>query len=95
MNDTEIRSLLEGLAHSLLGRVGVGPRLAVRGGEDSEGDPVLFVDVLVEEESTIKDARRLLHFKLRARDLLESENETRFPIFSFILASEHDKHAAA
>lgn len=93
--ESQITALVESLARNLLEKAGGGPRVSVRTGEDTEGDPVLFVDVFVGEESTIQDASKLLYFKLRARDLLEGANETRFPIFSFILASEHDKHAAA
>ena len=67
----------------------------IKEGDDHDGDPVLFATVIFTSREALKNTRTLLDYKLQARDLLEELEEFRFPIFTFVLATEYDKYAAA
>ena len=93
-NFKDAQESLLALARDLLSHEKV-DRIEIELGEDADGDAALFIDVVVSDPVVLSDSKRLLYFKLRSRDRLEELDESRFPIFSFVLAAEHGEHAAA
>ncbi|MCU0912355.1 MAG: hypothetical protein MUE98_13760 [Rhodobacteraceae bacterium] len=91
--DAEVQLLA--LAEQVLGGRGSVETVRIEQGEDSDGDAALFVTIVVPDVAVLQDSRQLLHLKLRARDRLEEIGRDAFPIFSFVLNSEYDQHAAA
>ena len=83
------------LARTCFGGDGSVRSVRVAEGDDADGDPALFVTVVLESSELLRQPSKLLAYKLRARDLLEAHGEGRFPVFSFVLASEDDRYAAA
>jgi hypothetical protein len=63
--------------------------------EDSDGDPVWDVTVVLADEKALDNGRKLLTFRLETSKKLEADADYRFPLIRFILASEHERHAAA
>lgn len=66
--------------------------VAVREGEDHDGDPSLFVRVVFDADVDDLDARRTVGLNRHLRERLGDLGETRFPYTTFI--SKEDAEAA-
>ncbi len=94
MTEQEVSQTIEALARDTFG-AGKFRAPIVNAGYDQDGDAILSVMLLAENQEAMSDSRKLLRFMLAAREKLESAGELRFPVISFGLAAEYDKYAAA
>ena len=62
--------------------------VAVHGGFDSDGDPVLMVRIVVDTERGHLDPKALSSFIRHLRPKLDEVGEGRFPITSFVSKKE-------
>ena len=67
----------------------------VREDNDHDGDPILRVYVVVDLRDQKIDGSRLKGLVRHVRSALTLQNETRFPVFTFMTPQENEGHPEA
>ena len=94
MTAQELTRLLTDYTTQVFGADAVA-QVDVQPGEDSDGDAILYVDIVLRSEISLQATPQRVKYRLDVRDLLERNGETRFPVFSFIPEGEFDRRASA
>jgi hypothetical protein len=67
----------------------------VQPGVDSDGDAILYVDVVLRSEISPQGTPQRVKYRLDVGDLLDRSGEKRFPVVSFIPENDFDRRASA